>query len=67
VRHYRVALADISRSFALTYVSGFIQALATIEFDNSYSSAHTVADTGGEFVVAKELDLSFILVRNVGS
>jgi len=26
-----------------------------------------VADTGGEFVVAKELDLSFILVRNVGS
>jgi hypothetical protein len=36
--------------------------MALVEFNDKFSSAHSVADTGGEFVVAKELDLSYILV-----
>eukprot|EP01094_Clydonella_sp_ATCC50884_P029052 TRINITY_DN8947_c0_g1_i1.p1 TRINITY_DN8947_c0_g1~~TRINITY_DN8947_c0_g1_i1.p1 ORF type:complete len:826 (+),score=141.24 TRINITY_DN8947_c0_g1_i1:30-2480(+) len=39
---------------------GFIEAMAYTDFGQDYHEAHTAADTGGEFIVAEQFDLSFI-------
>lgn len=41
---------------------GFIQAMANSDFGGDFGDAHTVADAGAEFIVAREFDLSFIQV-----
>ncbi|MCR9066851.1 MAG: hypothetical protein NXI00_22965 [Cytophagales bacterium] len=37
--------------------------MANTDFGGDYGEAHSVADAGGEFIVAREFDLSFIQVR----
>eukprot|EP01100_Stratorugosa_tubuloviscum_P014442 TRINITY_DN772_c1_g2_i1.p1 TRINITY_DN772_c1_g2~~TRINITY_DN772_c1_g2_i1.p1 ORF type:complete len:822 (+),score=401.78 TRINITY_DN772_c1_g2_i1:18-2483(+) len=39
---------------------GFIQSMADLNFDGFFSDAHTAADVGGEFVVAYEMDISWM-------
>mmetsp|Transcript_17099 Transcript_17099/g.66590 ORF Transcript_17099/g.66590 Transcript_17099/m.66590 type:complete len:807 (+) Transcript_17099:26-2446(+) len=59
-------IADIPwHDLTATYPSrqGFIQEMANIEFDGDFGTAHTIADTGAEFVIAREFDLSFIIAE----
>ena len=41
---------------------GFIQAMGNTDFQGSFGDAHGLADAGGEFIIAREFDLSFLLV-----
>lgn len=42
-------------------IAGFIQAMSHFGFNSTYGIAHTVADLGGDTVLAVQNDLSYVL------
>jgi hypothetical protein len=42
--------------------SGFIRAMADLNFMNNFEEAHDIADTGGEFILSHMSNLDYLVV-----